>query len=766
MKIVFDSSQKQIPPARPALRRSLRAFGGAQTCGLQTLLLTLFQRGVEPTTSLHAMVSMLPTLEKGVDGSEADGGGISPRRASARRGGKHAAASTGIAALLSLSLCLSLPAHAATVAQVASPDGKLKVELDISGEGRLAYRVLRDGAPLIGDSRLGFILRNGRQFLRGLTLDGQSSRSFDETWEQPWGESRFVRNHYNELRAHIAESDRDHRRFDVVVRVFDDGVGFRYEFPKQPAMDEVQISEELTEFALAKPATAWWIPAFEWNREEYLYRRTPLAEVGMAQTPITLRTDDGIHVTLHEAALVDYAGMNLAKGDGGVLRAALTPGSPAKVVRRTPFTTPWRTIQIADRAGGLVESNLILNLNEPNALGDVSWFKPAKYVGVWWAMHLDQQSWATGPKHGATTENTKRYIDFAAKYGFRGVLVEGWNTGWDGDWFANGWSFDFSKPTPDYDLEGLAAYAKSKSVHLIGHHETGCAVSHYERQMDHAFALFQRLGIDSVKTGYVCDAGQIERQDQPGDPVIREWHEGQFMSGHHLRVLLAAAKHHVAIDAHEPIKDTGLRRTYPNWISREGARGQEFNAWGNPPNPPEHETNLVFTRMLAGPMDYTPGVLSLQGRGQPLQSTLARQLADYVVLYSPIQMAADLPEHYEQHMDAFQFIRDVPVDWQDTRVLNGEVGDYVTIVRKDRNSEAWYLGSVTDENARTMTVSLSFLSPRRKYVAEIYRDGDGADYRTKPFAFARETRDVTSADTLTLTLGAGGGQAIRFVPKR
>jgi len=667
---------------------------------------------------------------------------------------------------LTLLCAASFAAHAETVASVESPDKMLRVELDQNGEGRLAYRVMRQGQPLIGDSRLGFILRNGRQLLRGLALDQQSTRRFDETWEQPWGERRYVRNHYNELRASFVERDHDHRRFDLVFRVFDDGVGFRYELPKQPALDEVQIQEELTEFAIAQPATAWWIPAFEWNREEYLYHRTPLAEVGIAQTPITLRTSDGTHIALHEAALVDYAGMNLAKGDDGRLRAMLTPGSAAKVVRHTPFVTPWRTIQIADRAGGLVESSLILNLNEPNRLGDVSWFKPSKYVGVWWSLHLDQQSWATGPKHGATTENTKRYIDFAAKYGFRGVLVEGWNLGWDGDWFANGWGFDFSKPTPDYDLAGLTAYAKAKGVHLIGHHETACAVSHYERQMGDAFALFERLGIDAVKTGYVCDAGQIERQDEANGLVLREWHEGQWMSNHHLRVLEAAAKHHIAIDAHEPIKDTGLRRTYPNWVSREGARGQEFNAWGNPPNPPEHEPNLIFTRMLAGPMDFTPGVVSLKGRGgQAIQNTLARQLADYVVLYSPIHMAADLPEHYEQHMDAFQFIRDVPTDWQDTRVLNGEVGDFATLARKDRNSEDWYLGSVSDENARTLEVPLSFLDAKRTYVAQIYRDGDGADWKTTPFAFVRETREVRRGDTLTLTLGAGGGAAIRFVPK-
>jgi alpha-glucosidase len=660
-------------------------------------------------------------------------------------------------------LALALPAHADTVAEVSSPDGTLKVEVDVNGEGRLGYSVSRKGEPLIGYSRLGMNLRNGREFLRGLKLDTKATRSFDETWEQPWGERRFVRNHYNELRTSFVEGDRDHRHLDVVFRVFDDGVGFRYEFPKQPKLDEVQIQQELTEFAIAQPATAWWIPAYEWNREEYLYTKTPLSEVGTAQTPITLRTDKGTHITIHEAALVDYAGMNLAKGEGGRLRASLTPGSVANVVRRVPFATPWRTIQVADRAGGLVESSLILNLNEPNKLGDVSWFKPSKYVGVWWSLHLEQQTWGTGAKHGATTENTKRYIDFAAKHGFRGVLVEGWNIGWDGDWFANGWNFDFRKPTPDYDLEGLAAYAKSKGVHLIGHHETACAVSHYERQMDEAFALFEKLGIDAVKTGYVCDAGQIERQDQANGPVVREWHEGQFMSNHHLRVLEAAAKHHIAIDAHEPIKDTGLRRTYPNWVSREGARGQEFNAWGNPPNPPEHEPNLIFTRMLAGPMDFTPGVVSLKGRGQMIQNTLARQLADYVVLYSPIHMAADLPENYEQHMDAFQFIKDVPTDWQDTRVVNGEVGDYATIVRKDRNSEDWYLGSVTDEEARTLQVPLSFLDVGRTYTAQIYRDGEGADWKTNPFAFVREERQVKRGDTLTLKLGSGGGAAIRFV---
>ena len=675
--------------------------------------------------------------------------------------------------LAALLLCAGNPfaAHAETVASVTSPGNVLKIELDLSPEGRISYRVQRNGKPVITDSLLGLRLRVGAQLFGSFKLAGQETASFDETWEQPWGESRLVRNHYNELRAHFREGARDQRRMDVVFRVYDDGIGFRYEFPKQPNLDEVAITGEFTEFAVADPkkAKAWWIPAGEWNRYEQLYRATPVDEVGIAHTPMTVKLGDGTHLAFHEAALVDYSGMWMQRVASGRFRATLAPSSGGAVVKRAPFHTPWRTIQIAADAGRLYESsNLILNLNEPNKLGDVGWFEPAKYVGVWWGMHLDTQSWGVGPKHGATTAYTRKMIDFAARHGFRGVLVEGWNTGWDKDWFANGWVFDFLRPTPDFDLEGLAAYAKSKGVHLIGHHETACAVSHYERQMDRAFALYERLGVDVVKTGYVCDAGQIERQDERDGPVVREWHDGQWNSNHHLRVVREAAKHHIAINAHEPIKDTGLRRTYPNWISREGARGMEYNAWGVPPNPPEHIPNLVFTRMLSGPMDYTPGVLSLVGKGgMPIQSTLARQLALYVVMYSPVQMAADLPEHYAQHMDAFRFIEDVPVDWETTRVPNGEVGDYVTVVRRDRNSGDWYLGSVTDENARTLEVKLDFLEPGKTYQAQIYRDAEDAAYQGgKRFAFERETREVTAHDTLALRLAPGGGQAIRFVASR
>ncbi len=650
------------------------------------------------------------------------------------------------------------------VASVESPGKVLKVSLLLDG-GTARYRVERLGDTVVEDSKLGFALRDGR--LDGdFALLGQQRRSVDDTWEQPWGERRLTRDHFNELTVQLTETTGRKRRLDVVFRVYDDGLGFRYVFPEQPNLREAIIDDELTEFAIAPESTAWWIPAGEPIHYEYLYQHTPLREVPLVHTPMTLRSRDGLHVAIHEAALVDYAGMWLRRTEGQRLRAQLSPSAEGWKVRRTPpFATPWRTLQIADRAGGLVESDLILNLNEPNALGDVSWVKPAKYLGVWWSMHLDNESWATGPKHAATTAKTRKVIDFAAAHGFRGVLVEGWNPGWDGNWVGNGYDFDFTRATPDFDIEALSAYGLKKGVHLIGHHETGCAIEHYEDQLGAALDLYARLGVDQFKTGYVCDDGQVDRRNPAGGPLWREWHDGQFMARHHLKVVQEAARRHLSVNPHEPIKDTGLRRTYPNWISREGARGMEYNAWGQPPNPPEHEVNLVFTRMLAGPMDYTPGILSLKGRhGQAIPSTLARQLALYVVLYSPIQMAADLPEHYLQHREAFRFIEDVAVDWEQSRVLDGEVGDYVTIVRRDRNSRDWFLGSITDEHGRVLPVPLGFLEPGVRYRAEIYRDGEGADFRSNPFAFARETREVTSADALTLVLAPGGGQAIRFTP--
>lgn len=656
--------------------------------------------------------------------------------------------------------------HAAeNVATVSSPSGALVVSVTLDNEGRASYSVEREGKPLISPSRLGFLLADVPKLERNFVIDTQASRSSDETWEQPWGERKLVHNHFNELRVRLKERTGAHRMLDVVFRVYDYGMGFRYEFPDQPGLKRVNIVDELTEFAVATPATAWWTPGGEWNRYEYLYHTTPLDEVSQAHTPITVRTAEGVHISFHEAALVDYSAMWLRRVDGQRLKATLSPSSAGpRVVRDAPFATPWRTMQIVDSAAELVDtSDLILNLNEPNKLGDVSWVKPMKYVGIWWGMHLGTQTWSSGPMHGATTANTMRMIDFAAKNGFGGVLVEGWNQGWDADWFGNGDSFSFTQPYSDFDIEKLAAYAKKKGVELIGHHETSGNIAHYEEQLDDALDLYQRLGIHAVKTGYVADAGGIRAKASDGS-IHYEWHDGQVMSRHHLEVVEEAAKRHIAVNAHEPIKDTGLRRTYPNWIAREGARGMEYNAWGNPPNPPEHESILVFTRMLGAPMDFTPGVLSLKGQnGQPIQSTIAKQLALYVVLYSPIQMAADLPENYEKHAKAFQFIKDVPVDWSESVALNGEVGDYVTIARKDRHSDNWYLGSVTDEMARTVSIKLDFLDSGTRYRAQVYRDGEDADWKRNPHAIAIESREVTHDDTLTLHLAPGGGAAVRLV---
>ena len=661
-------------------------------------------------------------------------------------------------------LLSSATAHAAPGPRVTSPDGTLVVELATDNDGRPSYAVSRKGQPVIAPSRLGFLLLDAPKFERNIEIVQPRTRTFDETWEQPWGERRFIRNHYNELTVTLKEKAKPFRRFDVVFRVFDDGVGFRYRFPKQPGLEQVKISEELTEFSLARDATAWWIPAGEWNREEYLYHRTPVQQVGDAQTPITFRFGDGTHLSIHEAALVDYSGMNLTRVEDRKLKADLTPGiGEGKVVRAAPFDTPWRTLLLSDDAAGLAMSSLTLNLNEPNALGDVSWVKPMKYVGVWWEMHLDLKSWASGPKHGATNENVRKHIDFAAKHGFGGVLVEGWNVGWDGDWFGNGEDFSFTRSYPDFDLKALSRYARSKGVVLIGHHETSGNAAHYEEQLGDAFDLYQRVGVPAVKTGYVADASQAKVTGADGQRHYA-WHEGQDMARHHLKVVTEAAKRHIAVNPHEPIKDSGLRRTYPNWITREGARGMEFSAWGQPGNPPEHEANLVFTRLLAGPMDYTPGIFGMKTRSTDgIATTWAKQLSLYVVIYSPLQMAADLLENYEKNPAPFQFIKDVPVDWDDTRVLNGEVGDYVTIARKERGGDNWYLGALTDEDGRTLSVPLSFLEQGRRYTAQIYRDGDQAHWKTAPQDIVIEERTVTRADTLTLKLAPGGGQAIRFV---
>ncbi len=472
-------------------------------------------------------------------------------------------------------------------------------------------------------------------------------------------------------------------------------------------------------------------------------------------------------MSIHEAALVDYAGMSLNQRRLGVLKADLAPWSDGVLVKTTAnFNTPWRTIQVSKDAVGLLNSDLILNLNEPNKLGDVSWVEPGKYVGIWWGMHVKENTWGSGETHGATTSEVKRYMDFAAKYGSKGVLVEGWNIGWDGDWFFNGDVFDFTKPYDDFNIDEIKAHSKKTGVKLIGHHETSGNVTNYRKQMADALDLYQSMGVAQVKTGYVADGGNIKRIDDDG--IARhEWHDGQYMVNEYLYNIKQAAKRNISINTHEPIKDTGLRRTYPNWIAREGARGQEFNAWGTPPNPPEHAAMLPFTRMLAGPMDFTPGIFDMGFNGlgantnRP-QTTLAKQLALYVVLYSPIQMAADLPRNYEANLPAFQFILDVPTDWQQSIAVAGEVGNYVAFARKERNGNDWYLGALTDDKSRSIEVELDFLDHDKTYLAEIYRDGDKANWVDNPYDLVIEQKTVSAKDTLNIKMATSGGAAIRF----
>jgi alpha-glucosidase len=650
-------------------------------------------------------------------------------------------------------------------AEVSSPDGRIVFSLGIDKFQVPRYSVTFNGESVIDDSRLGLRFENQPGFDSGFKLVQTQTSSRDKTWEQPWGERRLVRDHHKELLLQFA--DDNGRRFDVRVRVFDDGLGFRYEVPEQPGFEQVNIVDELTEFGLPEGSKAWWIPGRRYNRYEYLYKSTGLDAIETAHTPMTLRTPGGTHLSIHEAALVDYAAFVLDQRRENVFQTNLTPWSDGiRVKTSAPFKTPWRTIQVAKDAVGLLNSSLILNLNEPNKLGDVSWVEPGKYAGIWWAMHIRDRTWGTGPIHGATTSETERYMDFAAKYGFNGVLVEGWNVGWDGDWFFNGDLFSFTQAYPDFDIEAVSKHGLEKGVRLIGHHETSGNVTNYARQMQDAFSLYKSAGVRQVKTGYVADGGDIKRVDENG-MAHYEWHDGQFMAGEYLNSVTEAAKYKISINTHEPIKDTGLRRTYPNWLSREGARGQEFNAWGVPPNPPEHTVMLPYTRLLAGPMDFTPGIFNLTFQGpdsaQRVQTTLAKQLALYVTIYSPIQMVADLPENYEARPDAFQFIVDVPTDWEESIAVAGEVGDYAVFARQERGGRDWYLGAVTDENARKLEVPLDFLEPGTAYRAQIYRDGPDAHWESNPYSITIEEKAVRQGETLTLPLAAGGGAAIRFM---
>ncbi|QVM82708.1 glycoside hydrolase family 97 protein [Novosphingobium decolorationis] len=678
------------------------------------------------------------------------------------------------AAGLVLATCHGIRAGATEPKEVSasSPDGSLVLRVTTDNDARPEWSLSRKGKLLVAPSRLGFVLADGLPMVRGFSIAGSERAQGEETWEQPWGERRFVHDRHNEVLVRFVQSEEDGaRRMNVRFRLFDDGIGFRYELPEQPALKTMRIAEEATGFTIAPKGEAWWIAGGEWNRYEQVYQLTAIDAVSTAHTPITMKLEDGTHLSFHEAALVDYAGYRLRRADGQSFRTELAPSAngPA-VVRDLPFATPWRTIRIAEDAAGLVENDLELNLNEPNTLGDVSWFEPGRYIGIWWGMIRGDWTWGEGPRHGATTARTRAYIDFAAKNGFRGVLVEGWDKGWNGNWLGHGQDFSFTRAVPDFDIDAVTSYARSKGVRLIGHHETGGNIANYEAQLDDAMALYERLGVDVVKTGYVTDAGGIiadtERYGEAPGAVRTAWHDGQRMANHYLDVVKVAAQHHVAVNTHEPIKDTGLRRTWPNWVSREGARGMEYNAWGAYANGPDHEPTLVYTRMLSGPMDFTPGILSLTGaEGVPLASTLAKQLGLYVTLYSPIQMAADFIEELEKHPREMDFISSVPTDWSESHLLAGEVGDYAVLARKDRKSPRWFVGGVNDATPRTVRVDFDFLDPGRTYTATIWKDGEGASYLDETrHAIAYDTKTVKQGDSLDMWMAPGGGMAVRLEP--
>lgn len=659
-------------------------------------------------------------------------------------------------AFLGLSLFAKCSSNKDRNLTVTSPNNTLSLTFS-SDKNAISYKVQRNKIQVIDKSKLGFLLIDQPALKSGFKVVNSSIKSVDETWEQPWGEKKEIRNNYNEMLLQLQETEGLKRRIDIVFRVFNDGIGFRYIFPEQDNFVEFQIADELTEFNLFADYDSWSVKAYQPDRYEYLYGKNKLSVLNdTVHTPLTLVDENGLALSIHEANLTDYASMTLYKTGTTKLKCDLVPWSNGvKVYGKTPFKTPWRTVQIADKPIDLITSYLILNLNEPNKLGDVSWVKPAKYIGVWWEMHLDKSTWSQGPNHGANTANVKKYIDFAANNGFQGVLVEGWNEGWDNDWWLNGDAFNFTTAYPDFDIAEITAYGKLKGVGLIGHHETGAGVTNYERQLDDAMAFYNKYGVEYVKTGYV----------NPNGMDGKEWHHGQYGVRHYRKVVEEAANNKIMICAHEPIKPTGIRRTYPNMMSSEGARGQEFNAWGpDGGNPPNHEPTLVFTRLLAGPMDFTPGIFDITLPTKPnnqINTTLAKQLALYVALYSPLQMAADLPENYE-NQPAFQFIKDVVVDWEDTKVLNGEVGQYVTIARKDRNSENWFLGSITDQNAREFDIDLSFLDTDKNYMAEIYADGPTAHYKDNPLNIEILNKEVNSNQKMKIKMAPGGGFAVAF----
>lgn len=698
---------------------------------------------------------------------------------------------------LSLSRILILLALTSGSVQVqgqvfSSPARQVDLTFSLQN-GTPSYAVRFKHKPVLLPSTLTLELA-GMDRAIGWKVLGMDSTSVDETWEPVWGETRKVRNHYRQLTVHLSQQKDDPVLIDIIFRVFDDGIGFRYAFPAQPRLSHFVVKGENSNFQLAGDHKAFWIPG-DYDTNEYPYTTSKISEVDArplvkktvdistrfvvdsfsVQTPLMMKTLDGLYINIHEAALANYPAMQLHV-DRQTLRltSQLVPDAVGNMAyAQVPFSTPWRTVIIGEKAGDVLGSKIILNLNEPCAIKETSWIKPQKMVGVWWELHVQKATWdyakaadvGASPdwtkvkphgRHGATTANTKKYIDFASRHGIDGVLVEGWNIGWE-DWFGN-WKedvFDFVTPYPDFDVDELKRYAAAKGVKLVMHHETSASVTNYERRMDDAFRFMKANGYDAVKTGYV---GKIIPRG--------EHHDGQWMINHYNRVAAKAAEYEIMVDMHEPARPTGMHRTYPNWLASEATRGTEFNAWGAG-SPPEHETILPFTRLMGGPIDYTPGIFQIKLEkygGKYLHSTLAKQLALYVILYSPLQMAADLPENYEAHLDAFQFIKDVAVDWDDSRYIEAEPGDYLTVARKAKGKEAWFIGSVTDENARVASVPLTFLDPTKTYEVKIYRDGPGTHWDSNPMVYTIERSAVSSKTVLTIPVAAGGGFAVSLVP--
>ncbi len=633
--------------------------------------------------------------------------------------------------------------------KVTSPDGAVTVTVGVKNQQPF-YMVNYEGKAVVAPSHLGYLLNNGE--LGAKTKMGKVARSQkDEIWNQPWGENDITHNHYNELMVNFREQSG--QPMQVVFRVYNDGFGFRYILPDYNKGKEFQIMDELTEMTLAHDAKAWSIPTNHTEYFEGIYKAGMLSQKDTVCTPLTIEYEKDLYLAIHEAALEDYASINLTprSADGGAVRllTALTPWrSGVKVYAKGQLKSPWRTMIISKTAGGLLTSNLMLNLNEPSHIKDTSWIEPGRYIGIWWSIHKKQNTWEMGPTHGATTENVKRYMDFAARHGFSGVLAEGWNPGW-----GQGEKISYLESYPDFDMHEVTRYGLQKGVRFIGHTETWGNASLLESQMEQAFNWFERLGIRAVKTGYVghyFDGKELAKS--------------QYGIRHYRKVIECAAKHHIMIDNHEPAMPTGIQRTWPNLMTQEGVRGQEYNAWDRRGgNPPSHTVTLPFTRGLAGPTDFTPAIFNFSEivPGTHPHSTLAKQLGEFVVIYSPLQMAADAIENYEGQ-PALSFIESCPTTWSRTLVPNGEIGKYITIARKERGGDSWFIGSITNEEARSLEVSLDFLDEGATYRAIIYEDGPEADFERNPYEMTIRQIAVTKADTLHLRLARSGGAAVRI----